>query len=316
MSLMQGIFNKRMDTIIEGLPGVAKSTDYFLVYGRNELEHDKRLSQLLSQFKEKNVTLNKEKCKFQQTETEFLGYKLSKDGIRPIATKTDAILKFMCPDNIRRFLGMAQQMSNFSKNLPLRDLLSNKNSWTWSEIHESSFNNIKHQLSTPPILALYDVPRETKIRVDGSKLNGISVILYQKQSGGEWTPVTCASRFLSKAERSYHNIEIEMFAIAWGCKKMHMYLHRLPHFTVQTDHKPLVPIINKKPLDEMSPRIQRMSILQYSFTAEHIKGEELVDADVLLSPVNWRRQSAFADGNAVADRNYVGKTLPMILSIL
>ena len=35
-----------------------------------------------------------------------------------------------------------------------------------------------------------------------------------------------------------------------------------------------------------------------------------------ISPVNWRRQSAFADGNAVADRNYVSKTLPMILSIL
>ena len=317
MSSMQEIFNKRMDTIVEGLPGVAKSTDDFLVYGRNELEHDKRLRQLLSRFKENNVTLNKEKCKFQQTETEFLGYKLSKDGIRPIATKTDAILKFKRPDNItklRRFLGMAQQMSEFSKNLvesaaPLRDLLSNKNYWTWSEIHESSFNNIKHQLSTPPILDLffindnlYDVHlygytiewfdsnyMKTKIRVDGSKLNGISVILYQKQSDGEWTPVTCASRFLSKAERNYHNIEIEMLAIAWGCKKMHMYLHGLPHFTVQTDHKPLIPIINKKPLAEMSPRIQRMrmSILQYSFTAEHIKGEELVDADALSrSPVD------------------------------
>ena len=103
MSSMQEIFNKRMGTIVEGLPGVAKSTDDFLVYGRNELEHDKRLRQLLSRFKENNVTLNKEKCKFQQTETEFLGYKLSKDGIRPIATKTDAILRFKRPDNITDF---------------------------------------------------------------------------------------------------------------------------------------------------------------------------------------------------------------------
>ena len=39
LSSMQEIFNKRLDQIIEGLKGVAKSTDDFLVHGRNEAEH-------------------------------------------------------------------------------------------------------------------------------------------------------------------------------------------------------------------------------------------------------------------------------------
>ena len=34
LSSMQEIFNKRMDSIIDGLPGVAKSTDNFPVYGK------------------------------------------------------------------------------------------------------------------------------------------------------------------------------------------------------------------------------------------------------------------------------------------
>ena len=44
---MQEMFNKRMDTIVEDLEGVAKSTDDFLVYGKNQTEHDFRLRKLL-----------------------------------------------------------------------------------------------------------------------------------------------------------------------------------------------------------------------------------------------------------------------------
>ena len=40
---MQEIFKKRMDSIIDGLPGVAKNTDDFLVYGKTVKEHDSRL---------------------------------------------------------------------------------------------------------------------------------------------------------------------------------------------------------------------------------------------------------------------------------
>ena len=40
MTSMQEIFNKMKDIIVEGLPGVAKSTDDFVVYGRKEVEHD------------------------------------------------------------------------------------------------------------------------------------------------------------------------------------------------------------------------------------------------------------------------------------
>ena len=44
---MQEIFNKRMDSITEGLSGVGKSTDNFLVYGKTVEEHDSCLNQVL-----------------------------------------------------------------------------------------------------------------------------------------------------------------------------------------------------------------------------------------------------------------------------
>ena len=52
------------------------------------------------------------------------------------------------------------------------------------------------------------------VRTDGSKLNGISIVVYQKQEDGEWKMVDCASRFLSGAEKNYYKIEVEMLAVS------------------------------------------------------------------------------------------------------
>ena len=74
-----------------------------------------------------------------------------------------------------------------------------------------------------------------------------------------------------------------MLAVMWGCKRMNMYLHGLPLFMVETDHKPLIPILNTKQIAELSPRIQNMRIklLKYTFQAHHIPGTKMEDADAL-----------------------------------
>ena len=246
MNSMQEIFNKKMDIVIEGLQGVVKSTDDFLVFAKSREEHNQRLHALLNRFKEHGLTLNTAKCQFQKKNVDFLGYHLSQDGITPLTKKTEAITQFKQPENItelRRFIGMAQQVGKFSPKLaqassPLRDLLSTKNDWLWTKTHTDAFNEVKRVLSSPQTLKLYDVQKTTKIRVDASKLNGISVILYQ-QHQDNWLPVTCASRYLTTEEKNYYPIELEMQAVTWGCEKMNMYLQGLPHFTIQTDHKPL-----------------------------------------------------------------------------
>ena len=109
-------------------------------------------------------------------------------------------------------MGMAQQLSRFSPLLaaePLKGLLSSTNEWIWTGNHDLAFNKVKQVLSNPPVFALYDVHKSTRLRTDGSKLNGISVVVYQKHEN-EWRPVDCASRFLSSAEKNYYPIEIEM----------------------------------------------------------------------------------------------------------
>ena len=288
MSSMQEIFNKKMDFVISGLKGVVKSTDDFLVFGSTLQEHDINLKALLQRFQDNNVTLNTEKCKFRQSEITFLGHIITKEGITPMTSRIKAITDFEPPSDItglRRFMGMSQQLSKFSEEMsraaePLRDLLSSKNQWLWTTVHHQAFENVKKELSQPPVLVHFDITKEAKVRCDASKLNGLGIHLCQKH-GDEWKTIACNSRFLSSAEKNYHPIELEMLGATWACEKFNMYLHGLPHFIIQTDHKPLIPILNSKDIPSMSPRIQRlrMRLLKYTFEAKWEKGSLLTDVD-------------------------------------
>ena len=135
---------------------------------------------------------------------DFIGHQVDKDGLKPLNSRISAVLDYPIPKNItelRRLLGMANQLSKYSTELaaaaaPLRDLLSTKNDWKRTEVHTSAINKVKEVLPSPLVLAHFDITKPTMSRCDGSKLNGISVVLKQQQENGDWKPVACASRFL------------------------------------------------------------------------------------------------------------------------
>ena len=188
---MHEIFNKKIDSVIDGLDGVVKSTDDFLVFGKDKAEHDKRLQTLLERLKANHVTLNKEKCEFSKSDVEFIGHRVSDNGVKPLSSRVQAISEYKVPNNVTelwRFLEMAIQLSKYSTELadaasPLRDLLSTKNDWVWVTIHTKAFEKVKKVLAQPPILAHFSPEKPTKIGTDGSKLNGIAVILSRQHEG-------------------------------------------------------------------------------------------------------------------------------------
>ena len=62
LTSMPEIFNRKMNEIIEGLDGVVKSMDDFLICGKDVKEHDMRLGRFLYRLKLNSITLNLEKC--------------------------------------------------------------------------------------------------------------------------------------------------------------------------------------------------------------------------------------------------------------
>ena len=112
----------------------------------------------------------------------------------------------------------------------------------------------------------------------------MGAVLTQKQPSGEWRPVSYISRALTATEQWYAQIEKEALAVTWACERFQDYLVGLQfHIEFQTDHKPLVPLLTSKNLDELPIRVQRfrLRLMRFSFSMSHVPGKELVLADTL-----------------------------------
>ena len=121
--------------------------DDVLVFGANQEEHNSRLTAVLERVQAAGVTLNPDKCEFHRKSTKFLGHLIDEEGIKTDPEKTSAITKMptpQCVTDLRRFMGLANQLGKFSPNLaelsqPLRELLSTKRAWVWGPNQEQAF---------------------------------------------------------------------------------------------------------------------------------------------------------------------------------
>ena len=283
------LFQKRMSSILGGMDGVVCLIDDILVFGTTRVEHDRRLDQVLKRLLSAGLTLNAGKCEFSKTEIRFLGHVVSNQGISPDPEKMKAITLFPEPKDvgdIRRFLGIINQLSKFSPHIahetkPLRDLLSKKNSWVWGTDQQRAFQKIKKLLSSSPLLALYDPNLPTVVSADASSF-GLGGVLLQKQRDSKILPVCYISRAMTPTEQRYAQIEKEALALTWACERFSDYLLGLK-FHLETDHKPLVPLLSTKNLEELPIRVQRfrLRLMRFKFSISHVPGKNLTIADAL-----------------------------------
>ena len=84
--------------------------DHFSVFGSFFDDCLSNLSKVLKRCREKNLTLNWEKCHFMVTKGIVLGHVISKDGIEVDKAKTNLIVNLpppTCVREVRSFLGHA-----------------------------------------------------------------------------------------------------------------------------------------------------------------------------------------------------------------
>ena len=104
-----------------------------------------------------------------------------------------------------------------------------------------------------------------------------------------------ASRSLTETEKRYAVIEKEALEVTWACEKFSDYVLGM-QFTVETDHKPLVPLLSTTDLSNMPPRILRfrMRLMNYSPKVTYVPGKQQITADALSrAPVSKPKQSDF-----------------------
>jgi len=106
------IFQAEMMDLMEALKYVRAYIDDLLVITRGTLEdHLEKLGEVLRRLREAGLKVNAAKSFFCTHEIEYLGYILTRGGIKPQQKKVQAILALNPPNNVkelRHFLGMVQ----------------------------------------------------------------------------------------------------------------------------------------------------------------------------------------------------------------
>ena len=181
---------------------------------------------------------------------------------------------------------MVNQLGKFLPGLAvmterLHGLLRKDTVWMWEEPQQLAFENIKSQLTSSGILAHYDPKRPTIVAADASA-NGLGAVLLQTQDDGRRKPICYASRSLTDTEGRYAVIEKEALAATWACEKMSDYILGLD-FALETDHRPLVPLLSTKDLSKMPPRILRFRLRMMRFNPRviYVPGKNQITADAL-----------------------------------
>ena len=156
-----------------------------------------------------------------------------------------------------------------NKTKPLRDLLSKKNSWTWSHDKDNPFKDMKECLTAPPVLAFYEMNRKTKVCSDASK--------YEVTSTNEYIVTLFAYKK-------------ECLAFTWLCKPASDYILGKA-ILEDTYHKQLLKMLTTHCLDQLPLRSHRfrMHLTRFNigFTL-HLPGKKMCTPDTLsrLMPNN------------------------------
>ena len=282
-------YQRRQNEALAGLNGVEVIADDILCYGSGEniedalKDHDSNLLNLLDRARSINLKLNK-KLRLRLDQVTYMGHSFTSEGLRPDPMKVEAIASMPRPDDkkaVQRLLGCVNYLSRFMPTIsevsePLRKLTEKNAMFVWESQQEEAFQAIKNMISSTPVLKYYDVGSETTIQCDASE-SGLGATLLQNGQ-----PVAFASRSLSVVERRYAQIEKECLAIVFACSRFNQYLHGRESTTVETDHKPLVPIFQKS-LHSAPKRLQRMllRLQKYNLYVKYLPGSQMYIADML-----------------------------------
>jgi cleavage and polyadenylation specificity factor subunit 1 len=149
----------------------------------------------------------------------------------------------------RRFLPNAASLQ-----APLHDALSGprvkgSHPITWTAVLDKAFEECKASLSQAALLAHPD-STATLALVTNALTTAMGAVL-QQQVQDVWQPLAFFSRKLSPAQQKYSAYDRELLSID---EAVRYFCHMLEarHFTIITDHKPLVYAFQQK-RDECSP---------------------------------------------------------------
>ncbi len=191
---------------------------------------------------------------FYPFEIEYLGYLLTRDGIKPQSDKVQAILAIQPPTGVRQlqhFLGMVKYYHDLGarRSKMLASLTSlvgecsqtkttkakgtNNVPWLWDKVHQTAFDHIKATIAKDEVLAYPDYSKVFEIYTDACSKELGAVVTQDNR------PIAFFGRKCSNTLCKYSVTKIELLAIVEILNEFKGMLWG-QHIKVLTDHANLM----------------------------------------------------------------------------
>ena len=259
--------------------------DDILVFSSTFEEHLAHLNVIFEKLRKHKLKLKLKKCGFLKTETNYLGFIINKNGIKPDQKKVEAIRSLpvpTCVREVRSFVGMCSYYRRFIPNFsqiaePIIDLTRKYAHFKWTDTHQRAFEFIKDSLTTVPLLVYPNCNKPYTLYTDSSD-TCIGACLTQMCDNDE-KPIYYLSHKLSKSQCKWSTVEKEAYAIHFALQKLDYYLHNA-QFVIKTDHKALKYLL-ESPMTNKKLCMWSLSMSGYNCTIEYIEGSKNTCADLL-----------------------------------
>lgn len=270
-------FQMTMNKIFGHLPFIKIYLDDIIIFSEDINQHKIHLKKVLEIANQNKISINYDKSKFCKKEINFLGNRISQEGIKPTLERIENL---EIPNNIdkkklQRILGCINWYRPYIPNLSIKLInITEKlkhSTIQWSEEDQQIIKNIIDEINKKPLLKFPDFTKDFILETDASN-TAIGGVLKQEEN-----MIDCYSQKLQGSQINYSVMEKELLAILKGLEKFRNIILG-SKIIIYTDNSNI--LSNKL---HQTPRIKRWKYLlnEYEYEIQHIKGKQNNQADIL-----------------------------------
>jgi len=254
-------FQTMMNNLFQNLINqgdTATFIDDILVATDTEEGHNELVEEVLKRLEKNNLFVKLEKYKWKVREVEFLGVVIGPRGVEIQKEKVEGVLNWLALRNVKeiqKFLGLANYYKRFIKDFTkivasLHVLVRKEQKWKWEKEQEKVFGKLKEVFTTEPVLAISNINREMRVKVDTSDYVTGGVLLL-KCENNKWRLVAFISKLLNAIEQNYEIYDKEMLAVIRCLEIWRHYLEEEKlEFEIWMDHKNLQYFMTSQKLNQ------------------------------------------------------------------
>ena len=195
------IFQKLVDNLVAGIPGVAPYLDDIVVTGQTKAEHLENMRRVLEVLDNYGLKLQLDKCVLFAAEVSYLGYIISKNGLRASDERVQAILQYATPTDLNQLDSFVDKLNYYGKFLPalasvcapLNQLRCKDTPWMWSTECAVAFDRLKQMLADTIRFVHFEPEKPIVLATDASPYGIWAVISHVLPDGSE-EPIAFASK--------------------------------------------------------------------------------------------------------------------------